>query len=110
MFARAKSSSPKARSLEPIKGVGREVLSHVMNSIAFKNYRECCSVDGIASALDKNPTRLRTTLKKLADQGYVTIEGAKQQDVFPTVAALKSQDHSLSDNAARTLLRKLKRA
>jgi hypothetical protein len=108
----AKRQSPKAKSsgrLPPLSAAEAAVLSHILNSIAFQNYGECCSVDEIAKSLDRTPGRLTTTLKRLADKGYLTVEGRVFPTVYPTEAALRKQDPSLSETAAQKLLRKLHR-
>ena len=99
-----KRSAPKNAEL---RGAGREVLAYVLNRIAFANYDECCSALAIATALEKDPKRFRTTLLRLADAGWLTLHGSSRLRVYPTVAALRWADRSLSLAAARRLLQRV---
>ena len=47
-------------------------------------------------------------LWKLAEQGYLMIEGKVAVNVYPTAAALRWQDPKLSEREARGILRRLK--
>ena len=51
---------------------------------------------------------MRPTLRKLVDQGYLTIEGKVAKNVYPTMAALRWQDPQLSEWEAKAILRRLK--
>jgi hypothetical protein len=44
-------------------------------------------------------------LRKLVDQGYLTIEGKIGENVLPTVAAMRWQDAKSSDREAKAILR-----
>jgi hypothetical protein len=110
-MAKRQPAKPKSpRKLPRPTAAEAAVLSHILNSIAFEDYGDCCSVDEIAKSLDRTPGRLTTTLKRLADKGYLTIEGRVFPTAYPTEAALRKQDPSLSEAAAQKLLRKLRRA
>jgi hypothetical protein len=50
------------------------------------------NVDSLAEQLKTTPGRLRPMLRKLVDEGYLTIEGKIGENVLPTMAALRWQD------------------
>jgi DNA-binding IclR family transcriptional regulator len=87
---------------------GREILAYVFNSIAFKSHDQNCDVETLATTLGMKPGTLRRTLAKMADAGYVTVEGSKEY-MYPTVAALQHQEPELTETAARALLKRLHR-
>ena len=100
----------KTSKLPELTSAEVAILSHILNSIAFENYGDCCTADEIAKALGRTPGRLSTTLKRLVDKGYLTMEGRVFPTAYPTVAALRKQDASFTDQAAKKLLAKLRRA
>ena len=102
----AKSAKPK--TLPPLTAASREIMTHMINRIAFKDYGRCCNIESIGIALAKSQKRLRTTFNKLAEQGWVTMEGRNKDKVFPTVAALQWQDRTLSEGKARAILKRAK--
>ena len=109
---RAGKSSPPARAaagLGPLKPAARQLVAHVISSMALQDYRHCCNLDGLARSLGKNPKRLQSTLKRLAEQGWLRLDSKDPQTVYPTVAALRWQDPTLSDAQARKMLRSIKR-
>jgi len=103
-----KQSSKTAKPLPPLRGVGKQVLDFVMNNVALTSYGECCSVEGIAEHLGRTPGRFLPTLRKLAEQGYITIEGDTYPWVYPTVAALEQQDKTLTQKQAEAILARLR--
>ncbi len=105
----ATKQSKKSATLPPLNGVQQEVMTYVMNSIAFENYADCCSVDDMAAKFKRTPGRFMTTLRKLVASGYLTIKGETFPWVFPTVAALRSQDKNLSEAEAKKILAKIQR-
>jgi hypothetical protein len=104
----AKQRSPKR--LQRLTAAESAILTHILNSIAFENYGDCCSVEEIAKALDRSAGRMSTTLNHLVDKGYLTIEGRIYPTAYPTAAALRKQDRNLSERDAEKVLRKLRRA
>ena len=85
----------------------QQVLSHVLNSIAFVNFNECCSVEALAEHFGRTSGRMLSTLRKLVESGHLTLRGKEYQWVYPTVAALRKQDPSLSEAAATKILAKI---
>jgi hypothetical protein len=73
----------KPDDLPPLAEIQRKVMAHVLNSVAFTNYDECCTVTNMATLLRRTPRGLLTTLRKLEEKGCVTIRGGAQQRVFP---------------------------
>lgn len=98
-----------AKPLPPLTGVARELFTHVLNSIAFENYDDCCAIDDLATRFGKTSGRLRPAIRKLAEHGYVTVEGDIFPIVYPTVAALRQQDPKLSVTEAKAILAKVRR-
>lgn len=98
-----------AKPLPPLTGVARELFTHVLNSIAFENYDDCCAIDDLAARFGKSSGRLRPAIRKLVEQGYVTVEGDIFPIVYPTVAALQQQDPKLSVSEAKAILAKVRR-
>lgn len=105
----SKRPAPKRKKLQPLTGIARELFTHVLNSIAFRHYDDCCSVDDLAEKFGKIPGRLQPAIRKLAQQGYVAVEGKLYPMIYPTVAALRHQDPHLSIAEAEAVLRKAKR-
>ena len=114
MAKRSKPRKPAATAkklpakLPPLTPAEAAVLSHVLNSIAFHNYSECCAVEEMAKALGRTPGRLTPTLKKLEAKGYLSLEGTIFPAVYPTVEAVRKQDPSMSAEQAERLLAKLR--
>ena len=63
---------------------------------------------GDIEKLGTTPGRFRPTLRKLVDQGYLTIEGKVAENVYPTVAALRWQNPKLSEREAKRIVAKLR--
>jgi hypothetical protein len=104
-----KSAEGKSKTLPRLTGIQRQVMAHVMNSIALHDYEGCCSVERIAEQLHRQPNRFMPTLKKLAENGYLQIEGTTYPVVYPTIDALLMQDPRLSEQDAKAILRRAKR-
>lgn len=109
-----KASSPiktrrKPTKLGPLTGIARELFTHVLNSIAFEKYGDCCVVDDLAGRFGKTPGRLQPAIRKLVEQGYVTVEGETFPVIYSTVAALRHQDPKLSKAEAEAILAKVRR-
>ena len=100
----AKKSVARPKKLGPLTGIARELFTHVLNSIAFERYGDCCSVDDLADRFGRTPGRLKPAIRKLVEQGYVTVEGDTYPMIYPTVAALRHQDPKLSKAEAQRIL------
>ena len=74
-------------------GLARELFTHVLNSIAFGRYGDCCSVDGIAAEYGKTPGHLQPAIRKLVEQGYVTVEGDQFPIVYQSAFAKVDEHH-----------------
>src|SRR5262245_56796987 len=97
-------SKPRnAPSLPPLTDVQRQVMSYILTSIAFKNFDNVSSVDAIAEYFHRSPARFMSTLRKLAEKGYLRIEGDSYPWIIPTVAALRQQDPRLSEPEAKAI-------
>ena len=83
-------------------------MSLVLNAVAFGTHADVGNVDSLAEKLGTTPGQLRPMLRKLVDQGYLTIEGKVAENVYPTIAALRWQNAKLSERDAKAILRRLK--
>jgi DNA-binding IclR family transcriptional regulator len=95
----------KAKSLPPLTPRAREVVNHVVNTVALGDHDNDGEIGAIAARIGMTPARLQTTLRKLAEQGYVTI---KSDFVYPTVAALRWQNPAMDEKEAAKVLRALR--
>ena len=106
---RPKDRRSPARSkhgkLPPLTPRAREIVNHVINTIAFGNHDNDGEIGAIAQRLETTPARLQTILRKLIEQGYLTI---KNDFVYPTVAALMWQNPDLSEAEANKVLRNVR--
>lgn len=103
-----KRGRKKPGKLPPLTAIQDQVMGHIMNSIAFENYGDCCSAESIAQIVGRTPQGMARMLKKLEEMGYVTIEGETYPWVYPTVAALRHQDKQLSKAQADNILKRIK--
>jgi DNA-binding MarR family transcriptional regulator len=87
---------------------GQQIISYLLNSIAFQTHSKDGDVESIAEHLGIAANRLRPTLKKMEDQGHLTVEGAADF-VYPTVNTLRRQQPDLNVSQAEKLLRKVRR-
>jgi DNA-binding IclR family transcriptional regulator len=97
-----------AQKLPSLPRRGQQIMSLVLNAVAFGTHSDTGNVDTLAEQLGTTPGRLRSILRKLVNQGYVTIKGKIAENVYPTVAALRWQDPKLSEREAKAILRRLK--
>jgi DNA-binding IclR family transcriptional regulator len=97
-----------ARQLPLLTPRGQQIMSLVLNAVAFGTHADTGNVDSLSEKLGTTAGRLRPMLQKLVDQGYLTIEGKVTENVYPTVAALRWQDPKLSERDAKRIIAKLK--
>src|SRR5687767_9018865 len=71
---------------------GRQVVALVVNAVAFKTHGDDAEVETLAGELGTTGPRLRPMLRRLADQGWITVEGKLAEFVYPTVTALRWVD------------------
>jgi hypothetical protein len=105
---RVKATAQPA-NLPALSGVAKELFTRVLNSIAFEQYGSCCAVDDLAEKLGKPSGRLQPAIRKLVEQGYVTVEGEIYPIVYPTAAALRHQNPRLSLQEAEAIVAKVRR-
>jgi hypothetical protein len=101
----SRRSKSRNVALPPLTDIQRQVMSYILTSIAFKTFDNVSSVDVLAEYFHRSPARFMSTLRKLAEKGYVSIQGDAYQWVVPTVAALQQQDPRLSDADAKAILK-----
>jgi hypothetical protein len=88
---------------------GRELIAYVLNAAALGAHSERCDLETMAADVGLTPARLRTTLGKLSEAGYVTVEGIAEY-VYPTVKAIKRVNPSFGAGEAEAFVRRLHRA
>lgn len=107
--AKRANETAQPAKLPALSGVAKELFTRVLNSIAFEQYGNCCSVEDLAEKLGKPSGRLQPAIRKLVDQGYVTLAGDIYPVVYPTAAALRHQNPKLSLHEAEQILAKVHR-
>jgi DNA-binding IclR family transcriptional regulator len=95
----------KPESPPPLTPRAKQVVNFVVNSVALGTHDDDAEVGAIAKELGTSPGRLETILRKLTEQGYVTVKG---DFVYPTAAALKAQQPSITEREVRAILRDLR--
>jgi DNA-binding IclR family transcriptional regulator len=96
---------PKRKRLPALTPRPRQILDFVLNSVALGTHDNEGEIGAIAKQLGMTEKRLRTTVEKMEEQGYVTL---KNDFVYPTVAAILHQNPSMSENEAKAVLRRLR--
>lgn len=96
--------------LPALKGRSAQIVTHLLNAIAFNEFDAKASVEALAEELDTTPGRLAPTLRRLEQAGYVIVEGELLPYVYPTVAMLRHQDPRMSPNQAEQLVERLKQS
>ena len=94
----------KRKNLPPLTPRARQVVNHVVNTVALGTHDNDAEIGAVAEAIEMTPARLLTVAEKLAEQGWLSIQGGF---LYPTIDALRWQEPDLSEAAARRLLRKL---
>ncbi len=100
---RLSKMKPSKQRLTP---AARTIVSHIINGVALGDYDRLSSVKELAASLGRTERGLHTMLRKLKDQGYLSI---KPNAILPTVKALRTQDPNLSEKEAAKLLARTKR-
>jgi len=95
---------PKRKQLPALTPRAREVVNLVVNTVELGSHDYDAEVGALAKLLDTTPARLLTILRKLEEQGWLTVES---DFVYPTVEALQWQNPHLRDHEARKVLRSL---
>jgi hypothetical protein len=93
---------------ETLKGRAQDIVMRLTNSIALHN-EDCCTVENFAEEFKTTPGRLKTTLQRLEEAGFITIVGDVTELVVPTAKLLRHQDRRLSEKEAEKLIRQYKR-
>ena len=88
---------------------GRQIVALVVNAVAFKTHGDDAELETLAKQLGTTGPRLRPMLRRLAAQGWVTIEGQAAEFVYPTVAALRWVDPKLTTKEAQAIIKRLHR-
>src|SRR3954464_8235092 len=91
--------------LPPLTPRAREMVTYVVNAVALGTHDNDAELGAMAKKLGTTPGRLLPIVRKLQEQGWLT---TKNDFVYPTVAALRWQNPSLSEREAMGVLRKLR--
>ena len=86
------------------------MIAYLLNSIAFEHYGDCCDLERLAEEFNRTPGRLKPTLRRLADAGYIEIVSGTSDVIYPTRRLLVEQDPQLTDKEAEQILTKIRRA
>ena len=96
---------PTKKRLPPLTPRGHEIVTFVINSVAFGTHDDEAEIGAMAKTLGVKPANLVRMAGKLQEQGWLTL---KNEFVYPTTAALRWQNPELTENAAGKLLRSLR--
>ena len=99
----------KSTKLPALTARGKELVAYVLNSVAFGSHADEAELETMAAALGTTPGRLEKTLQKLAEQGYLTIEGKSAKWIYPTVATLRRKSPDLDEKQAAAIIRRLRK-
>ena len=97
----------KSHSLPALTERGRQIISHLVNAVAFKVHGDQGELETLAQALGTTGPRLRPMLRKLQAQGWLTLEEKSLTFAYPTAAALRWVDPELTPAEANKLLGQL---
>ena len=98
----------KTRTLPSLTERGRQIVSHLVNAVAFQTHGDQGELDTLAQALGTTGPRLRPMLRKLQAQGWLTLEEKSLTFVYPTAAALRWVNPDLTPPEAEKVLGRLK--
>jgi DNA-binding IclR family transcriptional regulator len=93
------------KSLPPLTPRAREVVNYLVNTVALSTHDNDAEFGAMAKNLGITPGRMLPILRKLAEQGYLTL---RNDFAYPTPAALRWQNPALSENEAKRLIQRLK--
>jgi hypothetical protein len=97
--AKRKRAKPK---LPPLTPRGREIVTLVINSVAFGRHADEAQLGAVADQIGTTRGRLNSMLRRL--EGWLTVERGL---LVPTVAALLWQDSRMTEPEAAAVRRKL---
>ena len=98
---------PKRKALPRLTKRGRELVSYVLNTVAFGTHGDDAELETMAKKFGTTAGRLRPMLRKLAAQRWLTIEGRSAVFVYPTVEAIRAMNPKVSMKEAAAVVRKL---
>jgi hypothetical protein len=96
------------RQLPRLTKRGRELVSYVLNTVAFGTHGNDAELETMAKKFGTTAGRLRPTLRRLANQGWLTIEGRSAEFVYPTVSAIQAMNPNIDKAEAEKTLRSLR--
>jgi len=99
---------PKSK-LPKLTDRGRQIVTLVVNSVAFKTHGDDAELETLAKVLGTTGPRLRTMLRRLEKQGWLTVEGKTAEFVYPTAAALRWVNPKLTAKEAAAVVKRLHR-
>jgi hypothetical protein len=69
-------------TLPPLTPRGQRIMPLVLNAVGFGTHADIGNVDSIADKLGTMSGRLRPMLRRLIDQGYLTVEEKVAENVL----------------------------
>jgi hypothetical protein len=99
----------RRKQLPRLSDRGRELISFVLYSAAMGTHGDEAELEALAQRFKTTPGRLRTTLRRLEAQGWLTVEGRSAEFVYPTVGAIRAMNPNIEQVEAEKTLRKLHR-
>jgi DNA-binding IclR family transcriptional regulator len=95
----------KPKKLPPLTPRAREIVMAVVNAVALGTHDDDAEIGALARQFGSTPARLQTIVRRLVDQGWLTLH---HDFVYPTVEALRWQNPQVDEKEAAGILRRLK--
>jgi DNA-binding MarR family transcriptional regulator len=95
----------KRKSLPALTPRAKQVVNLIINAVALGTHDNDAEVGTMAKQLGMTPGRLQSVVRKLEEQGWLTI---RNDFVYPTAAAFRWQNPELTDRDAAKVLRGLR--
>ena len=89
----------------PLAPRAKQLVNLVVNAVALGTHDDDGELGVIAKQMSTTPARLEAIARKLEEQGYLKL---KSTFLYPTIAALRAQQPSITDREAKAVLRRLK--
>jgi len=96
---------PRSKELPALTPRGVQVVNLVVNAVALGTHDNAAEIGAIAKQLQTTPARLQTLLRKLEEQGWITL---KNDFVYPTADAIHWQNPDLSKAQTAKIVQALK--
>ncbi len=107
-MAKKKAAKAATTRLPITTPLGSQIVTYLTNNLVIGDYDRCCAVEDIARHLGKTEGRVKKLIELLVEQGYLQLDRGVLETAYPTVAAIRKQDSSVTPAKARELLRRAK--